>query len=151
MSTASVVTPASTRLTTLIALELGGSNDIRNLWPQPKNTKPWNNKAKNQLEARLHSMVCNGTISLGEAQQAIAHDWIAAYQRYVDRQPTQRYTDTPSQGFSLDEAYGSSSRPLDEPYAPSSQPHRSLALTVLLSILTLIFVIVWLVRWATRG
>ncbi len=39
-----------------------------------------------------------------------------------------------SQGFSLDEAYGSS--------------HRSLALIVLLSILTLIFVIVWLVRWA---
>lgn len=68
----------------LISLELGGSNDIRNLWPESYNTtKPWNGEVKDKLEDRLHKLVCDGTISLGEAQQAIARDWIAAYQKYI--------------------------------------------------------------------
>ncbi len=68
----------------LISLELGGSNDIRNLWPESFDTQPWNAHAKDKLENRLHALVCDGTVSLGEAQAAIASDWIAAYQKYVE-------------------------------------------------------------------
>jgi hypothetical protein len=38
----------------LISLELGGSNDIRNLWPESFDTQPWNAHAKDRLENRLH-------------------------------------------------------------------------------------------------
>lgn len=66
----------------LISLELGGSNDIKNLWPQPYAGTPWNAHVKDKLENRLHALVCAGTVPLAEAQHAIATDWIAAYQRY---------------------------------------------------------------------
>jgi hypothetical protein len=71
----------------LIPLALGGSNNIRNLWPQPTDTQPWNNKAKDQLEGRLHKIVCNRIITLDQAQQEIAHDWVATYQKYLGQQP----------------------------------------------------------------
>lgn len=68
----------------LISLGLGGSNDIRNLWPESLDTHPWNGRAKDRLEDRLLKLVCKGALSLDEAQAAIASDWIAAYQKYVD-------------------------------------------------------------------
>jgi hypothetical protein len=68
----------------LISLGLGGSNDIRNLWPESLDTHPWNGRAKDRLEERLHKLVCKGALSLDEAQTAIASDWIAAYQKYVE-------------------------------------------------------------------
>lgn len=71
----------------LISLELGGSNSIRNLWPESYRTQPWNARVKDAVENRLHADVCAGRISLHDAQQAIAHDWIAAYRRYVAATP----------------------------------------------------------------
>jgi hypothetical protein len=70
----------------LISLELGGSNDIKNLWPESHQTKPWNAHVKDKLEDRLHELVCAGRLSLPEAQKAIATDWIAAYRRFVESQ-----------------------------------------------------------------
>jgi hypothetical protein len=70
----------------LISLGLGGSNDIKNLWPQSFETQPWNAHLKDRLEGRLHKLVCNGDISLLEAQRAVADDWIGAYNRYVGGQ-----------------------------------------------------------------
>ena len=67
----------------LISLELGGSNDIRNLWPESNQTEPWNAHAKDRLEDRLHEMVCSGQIGLEQAQREIGADWIAAYHRYI--------------------------------------------------------------------
>lgn len=64
-----------------ISLELGGSNDITNLWPEPYDW-PWNAHMKHALENKLHQMVCAGQITMQEAQQT-ATDWISAYQRYV--------------------------------------------------------------------
>jgi hypothetical protein len=64
----------------LISLELGGSNDINNLWPQSY-AGTWNAHVKDQLEDRLHAMVCAGQISSGEAQKMTAVDWIEAYKR----------------------------------------------------------------------
>jgi hypothetical protein len=48
----------------LIPLEVGGANDITNLWPEPKA----DSKTKDKLENRLHASVCNGSISLADAQ-----------------------------------------------------------------------------------
>lgn len=63
----------------LIAIEDGGSNSRKNLWPQP-----WNEaRIKDQLENRLHKLVCSGAISLEEAQTAIKTDWWGAYQKYL--------------------------------------------------------------------
>lgn len=65
----------------LISLELGGSNSIRNLWPESYSIY-WNAHVKDALENRLHSLVCNGTVSMQDAQKAISTDWIAAYKNY---------------------------------------------------------------------
>lgn len=67
----------------LISLELGGSNDIKNLWPQSYTTLPWNAHKKDTLENKLHKMICDGSINMQKAQLEIAKDWIAAYQKYV--------------------------------------------------------------------
>jgi hypothetical protein len=66
----------------LISLELGGSNDIRNLWPQPYAGR-WNARVKDRLENLLHTRVCAGGLRLGSAQHLISRDWPAAYRRYL--------------------------------------------------------------------
>jgi hypothetical protein len=68
----------------LVSLQLGGSNDISNLWPQAYCGK-WNAHKKDLLEGRLHYLVCKGKIPLAEAQEAIAKDWIKAYRKYMPR------------------------------------------------------------------
>jgi hypothetical protein len=69
----------------LIPLEVGGSNSIRNLWPQSFLTSPWNAHVKDKLENKLHREVCDGTLDLATAQRDIASDWITAYQKYFGR------------------------------------------------------------------
>jgi len=64
----------------LIPLELGGSNSIRNLWPEPYDLV-WGAHVKDQLENRLHGLVCRESLPLETAQNWIAHDWIGAYRR----------------------------------------------------------------------
>ena len=65
----------------LITPELGGASSIRNLWPQPYSTV-WNAHVKDELEARLHGMVCAGQVDLTTAQREISQDWIGAYKKY---------------------------------------------------------------------
>lgn len=67
----------------LISLELGGSNDIKNLWPQSYTTTPFNAYKKDVLENKLHGMVCDDKITLEEAQKVIVEDWVRAYHDYV--------------------------------------------------------------------
>lgn len=67
----------------LISRELGGADDVANLWPQAYGSTPWNAVMKDRLENRLHVLVCAGTINLGAAQSALASDWTAAYRRYI--------------------------------------------------------------------
>jgi hypothetical protein len=71
----------------LISLELGGSNSIRNLWPQSFRTRPWNAYVKDALENELHRRVCAGTIDLAKAQNVIAHNWVIGYRIYVRPEP----------------------------------------------------------------
>jgi hypothetical protein len=70
----------------LIPLELGGSNAIRNLWPEPYSGQ-WGARTKEVLENRLHDLVCEGRLALASAQQQEASDWVAAYRRYVGSLP----------------------------------------------------------------
>jgi hypothetical protein len=64
-----------------ISLELGGSNDPTNVWPEPNDKSTGN--TKDQLEDKLHEMVCANLISLVDAQAAIEGDWTVAYRKYV--------------------------------------------------------------------
>lgn len=70
----------------LIPLELGGSNDRKNLWFEPYDTQPWNAHVKDRLKAASHAAVCRGELSLRAVQAAIARDWTAAYRQRL-RQP----------------------------------------------------------------
>ena len=56
-------TPGSYEVDHLISLELGGSNDIGNLWPEPYFGTN-NAHDKDYWENELHRQVCNGSISL---------------------------------------------------------------------------------------
>lgn len=67
----------------LISRELGGADDIKNLWTQPYGGS-CNAVQKDQLENYLHKMVCYGGIKLEDAQKMIATDWIKAYTTYID-------------------------------------------------------------------
>lgn len=72
----------------LVSLELGGSNDVSNLWPQAYTTRPYNAHRKDVLENRLHALVCAGKLPLADAQKAISTAWIAAYLTYVGSTPS---------------------------------------------------------------
>lgn len=61
----------------LVSLELGGANDVRNLWPEP-GTIP---NPKDRVENALHKAVCEHRVTLTAAQQAIAEDWTTAEAR----------------------------------------------------------------------
>jgi hypothetical protein len=66
----------------LITPGLGGADDIRNLWPEPRYDTTWNSFVKDQLEQYLHDAVCGGRVSLPVAQHEIASNWIGAYKKY---------------------------------------------------------------------
>jgi hypothetical protein len=53
----------------LIPLELGGSNSIRNLWPEH------HPRGKDNVENELHDRVCDRRMRLATAQRRIAKDW----------------------------------------------------------------------------
>lgn len=62
----------------LISLELGGSNDIANLWPEAAEPKPGFHE-KDKVENYLHDQVCSGAISFQQAQAEISSNWLAIY------------------------------------------------------------------------
>ena len=64
----------------IVPLELGGSNNIANLFPEP-GSGPADYHSKDKLENRLHDLVCSGAFTLRAAQSAIAANWEALYRR----------------------------------------------------------------------
>ena len=67
-----------------MALEAGGSNDIANLWPEAAEPRPGFHE-KDQVENYLHDQVCAGTMSLLDAQRAIATNWLDVYRQQSQR------------------------------------------------------------------
>jgi hypothetical protein len=61
-----------------VSLELGGSNDISNLFPEPASPKPGFHE-KDKVENYLHDQVCSGGMQLPAAQIAIATNWLDVY------------------------------------------------------------------------
>jgi hypothetical protein len=62
----------------LVSLQLGGSNDVSNLWPEAASPKPGFHE-KDRVENYLHDQVCNGKMTLKTAQVAIATNWLQVY------------------------------------------------------------------------
>lgn len=66
-----------------ISLELGGSNMVTNLWPEPYVTPDAPGKIgaheKDKVENALHADVCAGRMTLPQAQETIRTDWYAYY------------------------------------------------------------------------
>jgi hypothetical protein len=62
----------------LVPLELGGSNDQSNLWPETA-SGTYGSHQKDRLENELHYRLCGGQLALRRAQQLIAGDWVKAY------------------------------------------------------------------------
>jgi hypothetical protein len=63
----------------IVALELGGSNDAANLYPERADAHPGYH-VKDRLENRLLALVCAGAVELRDAQRRIATNWQALYQ-----------------------------------------------------------------------
>jgi len=63
----------------LVSLELGGSNDIANLWPESADPTPGFHE-KDRYENYLHEEVCTGALSLVNAQRRIAESWFEGWQ-----------------------------------------------------------------------
>jgi hypothetical protein len=62
----------------IVSLELGGSNDVANLYPEP-GSGPANYHAKDRLENKVHDLVCAGSMTLHAAQLGIATNWQVLY------------------------------------------------------------------------
>jgi hypothetical protein len=66
----------------LISLELGGDpKDPKNLWPEPYNPSIPDGGAryKVKVEKYLNGQICDGKMTLAEAQKAIVTDWYQVY------------------------------------------------------------------------
>ena len=65
-----------------IPLEIGGANDITNLWLEPATPTPGFHQ-KDQFENFEHDEVCHGVISAAEAQRRMVSDWYFYWQQEV--------------------------------------------------------------------
>jgi hypothetical protein len=70
----------------IVPLELGGSNDIANLYPEPGSGDA-SYHVKDTLENKLHDLVCAGTIQLRAAQRQIATNWRTLYESVFGTAP----------------------------------------------------------------
>jgi len=71
----------------IVSLELGGSNDVANLYPEKANAHPGYH-VKDKLEDAAHKAVCAGTISLRSAQRQIASNWEKLFKLLFGVAPT---------------------------------------------------------------
>ncbi len=76
----------------LISLELGGSNDISNLWPEAAEPRPGFHE-KDAVENYLHEQLCSGKMTLQQVQTAIANNWLDIYKQIPDPKKYNFYSD----------------------------------------------------------
>lgn len=84
--------PGDFEIDHLISLELGGSNDPKNLWPQSYKTPNWNAHVKDQLEDRMAALLRQclkdkghipATALMLQFQGEISSNWTNAYVKYI--------------------------------------------------------------------
>ncbi|MDQ6809838.1 MAG: HNH endonuclease [Verrucomicrobiota bacterium] len=63
----------------LIPKELGGADEIENLWPQKIQARPYTARRKQVLTHTLRELVANGKLTLADAQAEIREDWISSF------------------------------------------------------------------------
>jgi hypothetical protein len=66
-----------------IPLEIGGSNDVKNLWLEAATPTPSFHQ-KDRFENFEHGQVCNGTINAAEAQSRMVSNWYLYWQEEVE-------------------------------------------------------------------
>ena len=71
----------------IISLELGGSNDVANLFPEGLFAHP-GYRIKDKLENKLHDLVCDGTMTLRAVRRGIASDWQKLYRKVFGVAPS---------------------------------------------------------------
>jgi hypothetical protein len=64
----------------IVSLELGGSNDIANLFPEQAAPGPGYH-VKDRLENKVHRLVCTGAMTLSSARHQIATNWQKLYEK----------------------------------------------------------------------
>jgi hypothetical protein len=67
----------------VVSLELGGSNEISNLFPESYSIQ-YGARVKDKLEDHLHDQVCAHGMPLAVAQQQITTDWLKYYMTWQD-------------------------------------------------------------------
>jgi hypothetical protein len=111
-----------------VPLELGGAtNDPRNLWPEPGGSP----NPKDTVENELRQEVCNGQISLAQAQREIVTNWVSLAQPSTATTPSgPPPTSAPAQGAecTLTASYSSSNNDYDV-YVHSNQPDQTVTVT----------------------
>jgi hypothetical protein len=71
----------------IVPLEVGGNpSSTLNLFPEPRNIK-LSSYVKDQLENRMHQLVCSGQITLKAAQAVFLTNWEKGYSQYVGPLP----------------------------------------------------------------
>lgn len=101
-----------------VPLELGGAtNDPRNLWPEP-GASP---NPKDAVEDELRRAVCDGQLSLGQAQRDIVTNWVS-----LTRRPPPRKTTRPPE-CTVTASYSSHYHDYDV-YVHSNQPHQTVTI-----------------------
>jgi len=70
--------PAEFEMDHFVSLGLGGSNDISNLFPEAAEPRPGYHE-KDRVENYLIDQVCEGAMSLEEAQIKMATNWVDVY------------------------------------------------------------------------
>jgi hypothetical protein len=66
----------------LVPVSLGGTNDPDNLYPFHAQGE-YTLEAKQRLATKLHDLVCDGKISLKQAQDVFKKDWTRGYKQYL--------------------------------------------------------------------
>lgn len=64
----------------LVPLEIGGTNDVANLWPQPVKGV-YGSKAKDRLEGAVRRDICGGKVTVRAGQREFRGDWTRSYRR----------------------------------------------------------------------
>jgi hypothetical protein len=71
----------------IVPLEVGGNPDSPlNLFPEPRNVR-LGSYVKDQLENKIHALVCSGKITLKVGQSVFLSNWEKGYEKYIGPLP----------------------------------------------------------------